>query len=253
LSFILGAVPFNPENSQPEQFLQIAVSEAQSFGVEINLLVLPECTLTGFYPERVRELAESDAIHFAPLFANMALQLGASVLAGTFRKDILGFANEAILFSPLGIEISSYRKTHLFRKAQEEVHLVPGVRPTKMTISGLSVSPKICYDLRFPCNFYPEAPDVDLFAVIANWPDQRKEHWQTLLKARAIENESFVLGVNRSGQDLLGNDYTTAPLIYDPLGNPLEAVYESEYLTLWNLPDRSCYATLGSTREKFDS
>jgi predicted amidohydrolase len=91
------------------------------------------------------------------------------------------------------------------------------------TVGGIRVTPFICYDLRFPEPFRPAAPDTDLYCVIANWPEMRREAWSTLLRARAIENQAYVLGVNRAGKagDLL---HAGDSALVDPLGQVTAAV-----------------------------
>jgi len=90
-------------------------------------------------------------------------------------------------------------------------------------VEGVMVTPLICYDLRFPEPFRAAAAETDLFCVIANWPESRRYHWRTLLKARAIENQAFVLGVNRVGIGD-GLEYSGDSVFLDPLGEDLAVV-----------------------------
>jgi omega-amidase len=246
-------VPIDPEGTEPTALLNALLSEFQFLDQEIDLLVFPECSLTGFYPIKARELANSEGKAFTHFFSEVASELRTHVLAGSFRESPLGVTNEAVFFSPLGREISSYRKAKLFRMAREDDLLFAGKTPNRTTIGGLEVSPKICYDLRFPNCFYEQSPDVDLFAVIANWPDARKDHWQTLLRARAIENEAFVLGVNRTGVDFFGLSFSTRPVLFDPAGKDCDPFHESDLMSVWKLRDRSEYETVGSTLGKSGS
>jgi predicted amidohydrolase len=95
--------------------------------------------------------------------------------------------------------VTRYAKIHPFSYAGEHEHYCAGERVVTADVEGLRVTPFVCYDLRFPEPFRLAAAETDLFAVVANWPEERREHWRTLLRARAIENQAFVAGVNRVG------------------------------------------------------
>lgn len=127
--------------------------------------------------------------------------------------------NMAILASPGG-EISRYAKIHPFSPAGEARHYAAGDRVVTWPVDGVRVTPFICYDLRFPDAFRVAAADTDLYAVVANWPDARREHWRTLLRARAIENQCYVAGVNRIGE---GGKlrYAGDSAVIDPMGRVL--------------------------------
>jgi predicted amidohydrolase len=107
--------------------------------------------------------------------------------------------NMGLLVSPQG-RVTRYAKIHPFSFSGEDEHYAGGERVVTEDVEGLRVTPLICYDLRFPEPFRLAAPDTDLFAVVANWPDARRDHWRTLLRARAIENLAYVAGVNRVGE-----------------------------------------------------
>jgi predicted amidohydrolase len=106
--------------------------------------------------------------------------------------------NMALLVSPKGA-VTRYAKIHPFSYAGEHEHYAAGERVVTADVEDVRVTPFVCYDLRFPEPFRLAAPDTDLFIVVANWPDERREHWRTLLRARAIENQAYVAGVNRVG------------------------------------------------------
>jgi len=243
----------DPDNFDPNSFLDTLIAECQALERPIDLLVFPECTLTGFYPDRAQDLAKNRARTFASVFGTLASTLHTQILAGAFRQADGGVANEAVFYSSSGEEMSSYRKSKLFSPAREDEFVLAGEKSVLESIAPFLVSPKICYDLRFPACFFDQSPEVDLFAVIANWPDKRKKQWEALLQARAIENECFVLGVNRFGMDLYGNDYTGRPLLFDPTGGLCTPSSESEIMTVWSVPARSSYEVVGSTVDKLAS
>ena len=104
----------------------------------------------------------------------------------------------AILAGPEGA-VTRYAKIHPFTFGGEDKVYTGGDRIVTVTVEGVRVTPFVCYDLRFPEPFRLAAEDTDLFALVANWPEARREHWRTLLRARAIENLCYVAGVNRVG------------------------------------------------------
>ncbi len=107
--------------------------------------------------------------------------------------------NTALVVSPAG-DVARYAKIHPFTYAGEHRHYAPGERVVTVEIDGVRVTPFVCYDLRFPEPFRFAAKETDLFIVVANWPETRRAHWQTLLRARAIENLAYVAAVNRVGE-----------------------------------------------------
>jgi predicted amidohydrolase len=127
--------------------------------------------------------------------------------------------NTALVVSPAGAVVR-YSKIHPFTFAGEHRHYAAGDRVVTVPIDGVRVTPFVCYDLRFPEPFRFAAKETDLFVVVANWPDARREHWRTLLRARAIENLAFVAGVNRVG-DGGRLHYSGDSALVDPWGDTL--------------------------------
>lgn len=152
-------------------------------------------------------------------FSGLALKYSSHVVAGIPVRDNSGKGlNAAVVFSPSGEELCRYRKIHLFPLAGEGEHYLPGTEPVLFDWGPWKATPVICYDLRFPELFRIAARQgANLFVVIANWPASREEHWITLLRARAIENQAYVAGVNRCGTDP-NLAYSGASLIVDPKG-----------------------------------
>jgi predicted amidohydrolase len=118
---------------------------------------------------------------------------------------------------PTGKLISSYSKIHLYSFGGEDQKYLPGSKQTKFLIDNMSIVPAVCFDLRFPYLFWNTAAEADLYVVIASWSARRSEHWMRLLQARAIENQSYVVGVNRTGRDPI-LEYSGNSMIFDPLG-----------------------------------
>ena len=136
--------------------------------------------------------------------------------------------NQAVAFNPNGERVCGYTKMRLFTPAGESEHYDRGLDVEVFDWSGMKASPLICYDLRFPELFRLAAGrGAELFAVIANWPKCRHEHFLALLKARAIENQAYVVGVNRCGSDER-HSYAGGSIIFDPYGTPLAQAADNE-------------------------
>ncbi|MCK5924056.1 MAG: carbon-nitrogen family hydrolase [Methylococcales bacterium] len=201
--------------------IELLVANEKSIGPD-SLLVFPELSTFGFSMdvEAGAEPRDGESFQF---FSALAKKYNCHVLAGLLGKDEesgLGL-NEAVCFAPDGEEISRYRKVHPLPLAGEGDHYLAGTEAVVFEIRGWKVSPTICYDLRFPELFRSAAKQgAELFVVIANWPNVREDHWVTLLRARAIENQAYVAGVNRCGSDPTLN-YSGVSLLIDPLGEIL--------------------------------
>ena len=183
------------------------------------LVVLPEMFATGF-SMNVPVVAESAARETEAFLSRVAAELEVHVLAGlvTAGSDGRG-RNEAVAFGPDGAELARYSKLHPFTAAGEKEHYAPGHEVVLFRWGEITVAPFICYDLRFPEVFRAAAlRGAELFAVIANWPAAREMHWTTLLRARAIENQAYVVGVNRCGRDPY-QEYSGRSAIIGPRGD----------------------------------
>ena len=184
-----------------------------------SLLVFPELCTAGFSME-VEKIAEPPQGKTFQFFSQLALKNACHVVAGVAGRDKNGLGlNEAVAFSDDGSEIGRYRKVHLFPLSDEHRHFSAGTEPLVVQCGEWKVAPVICYDLRFPELFRKATlKGAELFLVLANWPASRKEHWFSLLQARAIENQAFVAGVNRTGEDP-HLAFHGGTVIFDPTGN----------------------------------
>jgi predicted amidohydrolase len=180
-----------------------------------DLVVLPEMFASGF----TMDLAASttDAATYA-WCSELARRYRCHLLAGLVRQSHHGKGrNLAVLFAPDGSEVACYQKVHPFF-ANEAGCYEPGRDVVVVSMNDWQLAPFVCYDLRFPELFrVASARGAELMVVIANWPIARVEHWLTLLRARAIENQAYVVGVNRVGRDpeLV---YPGRSVVVDPLG-----------------------------------
>ena len=160
-----------------------------------DLVVLPETCLTGFTHNR--DFAADNNQADRAYFAGVAARLGVTLVSGTIEDS----QNVALVHGPAGDLLARYVKQQPFRHGGEVWHA--GDEPVVFDWNGIRVSPFICYDLRFPELFRAAAArwQPELMLVIASWPVARIHHWTRLLTARAIENQCFVAGVNRTGSD----------------------------------------------------
>lgn len=201
--------------------IEASVEASSDIGAA-SLLVFPELSTCGFSmnPGRTAEPKDGESFQF---FSHLAKKHQSYLIAGLAvesEKPGLG-ANEAVCFAPAGEEIARYRKMHPFPLVEEDKHYPAGAAPVVFPIGEWSVSMLICYDLRFPEPFRrATAMGAELFVVIANWPIAREDHWLTLLRARAIENQAYVVGVNRSGTDP-SLTYPGSSLIVGPKGETI--------------------------------
>jgi predicted amidohydrolase len=189
-----------------------------------DLVVLPETFTSGFTNETVGNAEGMDGESMRWLAA-LAAEVGATLTGSMVMRDGERYYNRLVWMRPDGSH-ASYDKRHLFRYANEHQRYTAGSERLVVEINGWRVCPMVCYDLRFPVyarNRVDAAGrfDYDLVLYVANWPAPRHNAWQTLLRARAIENLSCSVGVNRVGTD--GNDltYLGGSVALDPLGNAL--------------------------------
>jgi predicted amidohydrolase len=196
---------------------------------DIDLLIFPEMTLTGFTmkSDHFSEEVEGASYHF---FSLLAKEKKCAVMYGIIEKGIRKNFNTLVHLNNQGKIITTYRKIHPFSYSKENIFYGKGKETIVGKVKGLKIGLSICYDLRFPelYRFYAKEK-VHLIVDIANWPDTRIEHWRTLLKARAIENQCYVVGVNRVGDDLKLH-YNGFSSLFDPMGKEIIAVENDEMI-----------------------
>jgi len=205
-----------------------------------RLLALPEMFACGFSMNTTKIAESRDGPSSEFLLRQAAakdLWLAGSIPEidsdGGDSNDPVRPYNTLFLASPGG-ELHRYRKIHPFTYAGEDRHYQAGKDFVTVSVEGLRLTLFVCYDLRFADEFWATAADTDAYLVVANWPQARRHHWTTLLAARAIENQAYVIGVNRVGQG--GKlHYTGDSRIFDPLGRQLAAAAEQETLLLADL------------------
>lgn len=215
-------------------FARLEPSIAQAAARGVRFLALPEMYACGFTmaTDRVAEPVDGPSTRFlVEQAARHDLWLAGSVperSAGSARPH-----NTLILASPDGT-VHRYHKIHPFTYAGEHEHYAAGTDFVTVEVDGLRVTLFVCYDLRFADEFWATALDTDVYLVVANWPEARREHWRALLVARAIENQAYVVGVNRVGEGG-GLAYTGDSRIVDPMGRVLAEASHQEALLVADL------------------
>ena len=199
-----------------------------------SLALLPEMFSTGF-SMNVPAIAEGAERSTEVFLARTAREFGIYLLGGVVNAAGERGRNEALLMNPDGEEAARYCKMQPFNLGGEGQNYCAGERIEIFDWNGFRVAPFICYDLRFPELFRAAVQrGAQMFAVIANWPIMRIGHWVTLLQARAIENQAYVLGVNRCGADP-SLRYNGRSLIVDPHGEILEDAADRETVISANI------------------
>ena len=200
---------------------------------QAELIIFPEMTLTGFTmnPEKYGELCltqtddssksvckESDGSE--GFFQALSVKYGIAILFGYIEEKENNYYNMLELTDGRKI-LMKYAKIHPFSYGEESMHYCGGDSIVYACIHDICVGGFICYDLRFPEIFQISSRKSELICVIANWPEGRIEHWKTLLKARAIENQCYIVGINRTGE---GNGlyYPMSSMAFDPCGKRID-------------------------------
>lgn len=199
---------------------------------QTDLVVLPETFSSGFSNDAVHG-AEDMCGATVAWMAKMAHALGAVVTGSIVVREGDRVVNRLVWMRPDGSH-DHYDKRHLFRMAREHERYAGGSRRLLVELKGWRILPQVCYDLRFPVwlrNRYDREAqrfEYDLCLFVANWPAPRREPWRTLLRARAIENLSYCIGVNRVGTDGNGLEYAGDSAAIDPVGTVLTELAWSE-------------------------
>jgi predicted amidohydrolase len=226
-------------------FERLAPQVERAVGAGAELVLLSETFSTGF--SMTPGLGEPEGGPSAQFLAAQAAEHGVW-LGGTCPEVEPGEElpyNSFVLAGPDGTT-HRYRKLHPFTHAGEHERFRAGEKPVTVDVGGLRITPFICYDLRFADVFWKAAPDTDVYLVPANWPSPRRLHWQTLLQARAIENQAYVVGCNRVGTAGDGTEHVGDSRIVSPMGELLSTAAGVETIVLADVDP----AEVAATRER---
>jgi predicted amidohydrolase len=192
---------------------------------QTDVVILPETFLSGFSNDAAA-LAEGMNGESMRWLSALAAETGVVICGSLVLQDEHSNAVNRFVWMPPGGELVWYDKWHLFRMAGEHDRYTPGERRPIIRYRGFRILPAVCYDLRFPVWLRNRVLadgsfEYDLMLLVANWPKPRREHWRTLLRARAIENLAYVAGVNRVGMDGNKIEYAGDSAVIDFLGQSL--------------------------------
>jgi omega-amidase len=222
-SLTITGIQTNLSWENPAANRDMLEAKINSLKEKTEIVLLPEMFNTGFSlnPKNLAETMEGETIQWMKKIAAEKK----IILAGSLIIESEGhFYNRLVWMLPTG-DYGVYDKRHLFAYAGENKEFTPGTKRLIASVKGWKINLLVCYDLRFPVwarqSASPEGPGYDVLVYVANWPERRNQAWKTLLQARAIENQCYVIGVNRVGYDGNNNYHSGDSMVADPLGEIL--------------------------------
>lgn len=201
---------------------------------DVELIVFPEMTLTGFSTNIDLTAEDSKNSESILKFQDLAKTHNIAILFGVVIKDNDKALNKSIFIDDAGKILGEYAKIHPFSFSGEDKYFNAGNKLTVVKYRDWNIGLFICYDLRFPELYTALGKRSDIIINIANWPKKRVDHWNTLLKARAIENQIFVAGINRIGIDGNNHNYKESSNIYNANGEQINYVNHKN-MKIYNL------------------
>ncbi len=224
---IISLVQANIVPEKPEANLKTFGKKLDEITVHTDVIFLPEMFNTGF-PVDPKKFAENTQGRSVSWLKQKAKEKQCAIVASLVLEKDMKFYNSLIWMHPDG-DFITYSKRHVFQLGEESEYISPGEEKIVLNFKGWNFCPQICYDLRFPVwskNGYQDGQyEYDVLFYIANWPHMRNHHWIQLLIARAIENQAYVIGVNRVGKDKNRIDHTGDSMVINPEGKIL---YQAE-------------------------
>lgn len=212
LDIAFGNPEINKQNAQNE-------IEKVYTAHQPDVIVLPELWTTGYDLTRLHEIADVDGKDTITTISALAKKYRVNIVAGSVAKKTKdGITNTMYIFDRAGAVVGEYSKLHLFKLMDEHHYLLPGDSKGLFTIEGVSSAGVICYDIRFPEWIRAHTTQgAEVVYVVAEWPLPRLSHWRALLISRAIENQCYIIAVNRSGKDP-ANEFAGHSMIISPWG-----------------------------------
>ena len=219
----VALIQLNIQYGNPdENYRQVTTAIAQAAQQAVDVIVLPEMWNTGYALTRLNVLADDNGERTIKVLSQLAQQFHVNIVGGSVavaRED--AFYNEMLVFDRTGQLLSRYDKVHRFGLMAEDRYITAGQTENRFTLDAVPAMGVICYDIRFPEWLRKQAAQgPQVIFVSAEWPTVRLPQWQILLQARAIENQAFVVAVNRVGSDP-DNAFGGQSLVIDPLGTIL--------------------------------
>lgn len=224
--------------------LQMLEQKIRQRDQQTHIVILPEMFNTGFsmQPELLAEPMDGTTVNWMKkIAAEEKIILTGSIMIKEEEAGNTNYFNRLLWVLPNG-QVGQYDKRHLFGIAEEDKHYTAGNKRLIASVNGWRIQLQICYDLRFPVwarHTNPDEPEYDVLIYVANWPERRSHAWKTLLAARAIENQCYVIGVNRVGEDGKGIYHSGDSMMVNPLGEVLyHKAHEEDIFTIeLNLTD----------------
>jgi len=229
----IALIQFDIFWQNPAANKKLLEAKIASINSDVDLIILPEMFSTGFTMDTVEnaEQMEGETLFW---MRQMAASSDAVITGSIIIKERENYFNRLLWVTPQGEHIY-YDKRHLFRMAKEHAHFSVGNKQPIFELKGWKIKPQICYDLRFPVWSRNRQLEYDLIFYVANWPKARINAWDTLLQARAIENLSYSIGINRVGTDGSNKAYNGHTGCYNYKGELLGEVAEKEAVVYANL------------------
>jgi len=225
---------------------EVLINEAKNNGVD--LIIFPEMTLTGFSMNYPAVAEEKDSNNLEK-FKKLAQTNDIAIIFGLVIKNEKCGTNSAVFLSREGEVLGTYNKMHPFSIAGEDENIKGGELLCVVENLNLRIGMTICYDLRFPELYSALSRRCDLVVNIANWPAKRQDHWISLIKARSIENQIYVAGINRIGIDGKGIEYNKSSLLVNPNGDIVRPSLENEDFAIYEIDQNM----VGEFRDSFST
>ncbi|MCX7546367.1 amidohydrolase [Xanthomarina sp. F1114] len=209
----------------PQQNRIHLTKKIESISESVDLIVLPEMFTSGFtmHPKKVAETMFGETVVW---MQELALKKQTAIIGSLVISENNNFYNRLLFVHPNGM-IETYDKKHTFTLAGEDRVYTAGNKKLLVAYKGWKICPLICYDLRFPV-WSRNVEDYDVLIYVANWPKVRTTAWDTLLKARAIENMAYCVGVNRVGLDNNNHEYNGHSAVFDVLGEKIDHIPDNK-------------------------
>lgn len=241
IALIQANIEIGNVNANMNNMLEL-MEKAASANTKPDVIVLPEMWNTGYALDRIQELADPMGQETSSMLSDFARRHRIQVVGGSVAERVDNeIYNSMYVFNRNGEQVAKYSKIHLFRLMDEEKHLQAGQHTVAFDLDGIKAGASICYDIRFPeLSRTLALGGAQVLFVPAEWPHPRLHHWRTLLMARAIENQMYVVACNRVGTSG-DTDFFGHSMIIDPWGEVVAEGDEQESILTGtldrNLPD----------------
>ncbi len=218
--------------------------------LNIELVIFPEMTLTGFCINEVSIAEFKEKSETIKFFDNLSKLYNVSIVFGISVHSTESKLNNSLFYTnPLSSNFQSYAKVHPFTFSGEKNNYKSGTEIVVLNHNDIKIGASICYDLRFPILFNIMSEYCSGAICIANWPSSRINHWYSLLKSRAIENQFFMIGVNRDGKDGNNIKYEKSSVIFSPSGEILHPIFTYKELDVYEVN----FEEVNLIRKKFNT